>query len=66
MREAGGGGGGRRGGGVFFFSAVSLFEVLVSLLARLNCRCFLAGQFFLSGMCVVGRSCLECHALPWG
>ncbi len=37
----------RRGGP--FFSAVSFFGVLASRLARLNCRHFLAGQFFLSG-----------------
>ena len=49
-----------------FFSAVSLFGVVASRLARLNCRRFLVGQFFLSGdVCVVGRSCLGCHALPW-
>ena len=32
-----------------FFSPVSLFGVLASRLARLNCRRFLAVQFFLSG-----------------
>ena len=31
------------------FSDVSLFWILASRLARLNCRRFIAGQFFLSG-----------------
>ena len=36
------------GRGPFFLWAVSLMGVLASSLARLNCRRFLAGQFFLS------------------
>ena len=42
--------GGVREGRGPFFSAVSLFWVLASRLARLNCRRFLAGQAFLSGV----------------
>ena len=41
---------GEGGGRAVFLSVVSLFWVLASRLARLNCRRFLAGQFFLSGV----------------
>ena len=59
--SASGGFGGRRP-----FSAVSLFWVLASRPALLNCRRFFAVQLLLERGCVwLGGSCLECHALPW-
>ena len=55
-------------GGPFFFSAVSLFWVLASRHARVNCRCFLAGQFFWSGdvCCWAFVSRVPCASMEFG